>query len=73
MLAAWRIVRNFSRALFEEVKERPDRFQDPKAVMNVLWGDMVEARRRIAVATSFMTEKDGDPYHVVWERMCSGD
>jgi len=39
----------------------------------VLWGDMVEARRRIAVATSFMTEKDGDPYHVVWERMCSGD
>jgi len=73
MLAAWRIVRNFSRALFEEVKLHPDRFQDPKAVMNVLWGDMVEARRRIAVATSFMTVAEGDPYHVVWERMCGGD
>ena len=73
MLAAWRIVRDFSRALYEEVKERPDRFQDPKVVMSVLWGDMVEARRRIAVATSFMVMSEGDPYHVAWERMCSGD
>jgi len=35
-----------------------------------IWGDWVEAKRQVAIATHWLIKEKNDAYHRAWMRMC---